>query len=149
MSARVVAIDIKAPPLKPNVDLFALMDVRFLGFCQPFDLIIAKDIIEHVPHPKSAMQEFAMMLKENGKVIITVPSSQAPFLWDDYTHVRPFTKKSLSQLLFDSGFEIIFMKYVATPVTGDTLLRLKGFLDALADIGFRRGNVLAVARKKN
>jgi 2-polyprenyl-3-methyl-5-hydroxy-6-metoxy-1,4-benzoquinol methylase len=148
LSAQVVAIDVKAPQFKPRVNHFALMDVHFLGFLPQFDLIIAKDIIEHVLNPRNAMKEFALMLKENGVIIITVPSPQAPFLWDDYTHIRPFTKKSLSQLLFDSGFEPILIKNVAAPTSGAALLRMTDFWDALANLGFRKGNVLAVARKK-
>lgn len=148
LSATVTAIDLRTPTLKLNVDHFAVMDVRSLGFCESFDLIIAKDVLEHLSCPKSAMKEFAMVLKSNGKIIITAPSPQAPFLWDDPTHVRPFTKESLSLLLVDSGFEVIFMKYLAAPTHGAALLRMEGFLNSLADRGFRRGNVLAVGRKR-
>lgn len=94
------------------------------------------------------MEQFSKVLKTNGKIIIIVPSPQAPFLWDDYTHVRPFTKASLTQLLTDSGFEVITLKYEAAPTPGAALLGMKGFLDSLADKGFRKGNLLAVARKQ-
>jgi hypothetical protein len=40
------------------------------------------------------------------------------------------------------------MKYLAAPTHGAALLRLEGFLNSLADRGFRRGNVLAVGRKR-
>lgn len=149
LPATVTAIDLKVPTLKFNADHFAVMDVTSLGFRESFDLITAKDILEHLSCPKSAMKEFAMVLKNNGKIIITVLSPQAPFLWDDYTHVRPFTKESLSQLLVGSGFEVIFMRYLAAPTPGAALLRMEGFLNSLADRGFRRGNVLAVGRKRD
>ena len=148
LSATVTAIDLKIPYSQCNVD-FAVMDANFLGFSQAFDLIIAKDIIEHLANPRKAMEQFSGALRENGKIIITVPSPQAPFLWDDYTHVRPFTKASLSQLLADSGFEVLFMKYQAAPTPGAALLKLKGLLDYLADKGFRKGNLFALAKKTN
>ena len=148
LSATVVAIDIKTPAQKPNVEHFAVMDVRFLGFSESFDLIVAKDILEHLFCPMSAMKEFARILKNNGKIIITAPSPQAPFLWNDYTHVRPFTKASLSQLLKDSGFQVLFMRYLPAPTHGAALLRMEGFLSFLANRGFRKGNIIAVARKK-
>lgn len=148
LSATVTAVDLRTPFMKCNVDNSAVMDVRLLGFSEAFDLVIAKDIIEHLSDPKSALEQFSKALKSNGKIIINVPSPQAPYLWDDYTHVRPFTKASLFHLLADSGFEVLFMKYLAAPTTGAALMRLKGILDSLGDKGFRKGDLLAVARKK-
>lgn len=145
----IIAIDIRPQSQRFNVH-FAMMDVRCLGLpSESFDLIIAKDTLEHLSCPILAMEEFARMLKKNGKLIITVPLPQAPFLWDDYTHVRPFTKVSLSRLLEDSGFEIVSMKYLAiSTIAGGAFLRIDGFLNSLANLGFRRGNILAVGRKK-
>ena len=147
-SATVVGVDSGAKAQKCNVEHFAVMDVRSLGFSESFDLVIAKDVLEHLANPMSAMKEFGRILKKDGKIIITVPSPQAPFLWDDYTHVRPFTKASLYKLLVESGFEVIFMRYLAAPTPGAALLRIEGFLNSLADKGFRRGNVLAVGIKR-
>jgi len=148
LSATVIGVDLETPTRKFNCEHFAVMDVRSLGFSESIDLIIAKDILEHLSCPMSAMKEFARILKKNGRIIITVPSPQAPFLWDDYTHVRPFTKASLSKLLVDSGFEVLFMRYLAAPTPGAALLRIEGFLNSLADMGFRKGNVLAVGIKR-
>ena len=110
--------------------------------------MIAKDVLEHLSCPMTTMKEFARVLKKNGRIIITVPSPQAPFLWDDYTHVRPFTKESLTKLMVHSGFEVLFMRYLAAPTPGAALLRLERFLNSLADRGFRKGNVLAVGIKR-
>ena len=149
LSATVTAVDLKTPHSQCNVEFSAIMDVSHLGFSKAFDLVIAKDIIEHLSNPRKAMEQFSTALKDDGKIIITVPSPQAPFLWDDYTHVRPYTKTSLSQLLADSGFEVIFMNYQAAPTPGAALLRLKGLIDYLADKGVRKGNLFAVAKKTN
>jgi len=148
LSATIVAVDVKTKTERSNVEHFAVMDVRSLGFSESFDLVIAKDIVEHLADPVSAMKEFSRVLKDDGKIIITVPSPQAPFLWDDFTHVRPFTKASLSKLMAESGFVVVFIRYLAAPTPGAALLRMEGFLNSLADKGFRRGNVLAVGIKK-
>jgi SAM-dependent methyltransferase len=147
LSATVIGIDLKTPTQKFNCEHFAVMDVEHLGFSRSIDLVIAKDVLEHLYSPINAMKEFAGILKDNGKILITAPSPQAPFLWDDYTHIRPFTKASLSKLLVKSGFEVLFMRYLAAPTSGAALLRIEGILNSLADRGFRRGNVLAVGIK--
>ncbi len=147
LSATVTSVDLRTPPTTCDVDNPAVMDVRFLGFSEVFDLVIAKDIIEHLSNPKKAIEQFHGVLKDDGKLIVNVPTPRAPYLWDDYTHVRPYTKESLTHLLADSGFEPIYLRYSAAPTPGAALFRLKGLLDALADIGLRRGDLIAVARK--
>ncbi|MCW4010010.1 MAG: class I SAM-dependent methyltransferase [Candidatus Bathyarchaeota archaeon] len=152
LSATLTSVDIKSELLKGNSSRYtyaAAMDVRHLGFSEAFDLILAKDIIEHMVNPAAAMEQFRQALKENGKIFITVPSPQAPYFWDDYTHIRPFTKASLSHLLMESGFEILHMHYLARPTIGASLLRLKGAFDALAEHGFRRGDLMAIAQKNS
>jgi hypothetical protein len=47
-----------------------------------------------------------------------------------------------------AGFKVSFMRYLAAPTAGASLLRMEGFLNSLADKGFRRGNVLAVGIKR-
>jgi len=130
LSATVTAVDVETPSQKPNVKDFALMDVQALGFPETFDLVIAKDILEHLHHPLSAMKEFARVLKNKGKILITVQSPQVPFLWDDYTHMRPLTKASLYKLLLTSGFEVRYIGYLAAPTPGAALLRMKGVLNS-------------------
>jgi len=148
-AATVIGIDLKVPPREVKSKNFLVMSVEHLGFSSnSFDCIIAKDILEHLIFPLNAMKEFHRVLKNKGKIIITVPSSKAPFLWEDYTHVRPFTKKSLHQLFVDSKFEVICMKYLAASTSGAALLRIESIFDFLARLGLRRGNILAIGQKQ-
>lgn len=134
---------------KINNLVFLRMNVEFLGFQQSsFDCILAKDIIEHLIFPLEAMKEFNRVLNHKGKLIISTPSDKASFLWDDYTHVRPFTKKSLRKLLEDSNFKVIAIGYLATSTKGASFLKINYLLDLLAKIGIRRGNVWAIGQKK-
>jgi len=144
----VISVDIRKPIAEYRVDSFVVMDIQQIGLTKAFDLIIAKDVVEHVVYPRKALQQFHSVLKTNGKIIIDVPSPSAPYLWDDYEHVRPYTKESMTKLLLDSGFRPIYMRYLAAPTPGATLLRFKGLIDKLADKGLRRGDLIAVAKKQ-
>jgi 2-polyprenyl-3-methyl-5-hydroxy-6-metoxy-1,4-benzoquinol methylase len=149
LDASVVSVDIRKTPLKSNKNNPVQMDIRHLGFTETFDVVIAKDIIEHLVDPASAMREFASVLKPNGKIYIDCPPPGVPYFWDDYEHVRPYTKNSLAYLLDDTGFEIIYSRYLARPTFGAALFCYKGVIDALADkVGLRKGSLIAVARKK-
>jgi 2-polyprenyl-3-methyl-5-hydroxy-6-metoxy-1,4-benzoquinol methylase len=148
ISANVVSVDLRAETLKRNKNNPVMMDIRSLGFTEAFDLVVAKDIIEHLVEPEKAMRQFASVLKPEGKILVNVPTPGTPYFWDDYTHVRPYTKVSLAQLLDETGFEIVYTHYLAKPTIGAALFNFTAIVDGLADLGFRRGSVIAIARKK-
>jgi SAM-dependent methyltransferase len=148
LEATVTSVDIRPKSLKNNPnEQTAAMDVRYLGFGESFDLVLAKDILEHLTNPMAALKQFDLVLKPDGKLFVNVPSPQAPYFWDDHTHIRPYTKCSLNHMLMESGFKVLYMRYLARPTAGASLLRLKGFFDALAEKGYRRGDLVAVAQK--
>jgi SAM-dependent methyltransferase len=74
-----------------------------------FDLILCLDVIEHIANDMKALSEMKKMLKENGKIIITVPAM--PFLYgkrDRYLgHYRRYSKKQFSDLIINSGFKTL------------------------------------------
>ena len=72
-----------------------------------FDGIIAKDILEHVYNPSLIMTEMHRILKPNKKAIISVPMAKPSIVWDDYTHIRGFTKKAIIKMVRDHHFELI------------------------------------------
>ena len=47
-----------------------------------FDGVVASEILEHIPDDKKALKEIERILKPGGKVIISVPNKNYPFLWD-------------------------------------------------------------------
>lgn len=146
--AKIVSIDINIHDNLVEPGFFLRMSVEYLGFQDSsFDCIIAKDIIEHLIFPLDSMKEFHRVLKVGGKIIVTVPSNKASFLWDDYTHVRPFTEKSLRKLFVDAEFEVLHVGYLAASTPGASFLRVHDLLDLLARLGIRRGNIWAVGQK--
>jgi len=91
---RVMKIDV-------DKELFKLESNKYRG-------IYAKHIIEHLQNPLNFLKEIKRILKPGGKAIISTPN--CPYMlkrgfWDDYTHQRPFTKKSLKMIAYDVGFK--------------------------------------------
>lgn len=70
------------------------------------DGIMCAHLLEHLQEPEKAFQEFRRVLKVGGVVIVRVPPFDSSF-YDDWTHVRPFTKKTLVRLATVYGFKII------------------------------------------
>ncbi len=79
-----------------------------------FDVVRAQNIIEHLNQPENLIIEAKRILKTDGFLIIHVPTHFSTFypitnFWDDYTHVRPFTKRGLLRLLTDFDFQTIYL----------------------------------------
>jgi SAM-dependent methyltransferase len=84
-----------------------------------FDVVRLKEIIEHLDDPLTVVRAVAPLLVPGGLLIAHVPSVYSQFFpvgnfWDDYTHVRPFSRTGLRRLFIDAGFEIVRIEgYVA------------------------------------
>ncbi len=59
-----------------------------------FDVILANDILEHVPDLVTAMTNCKELLKVGGQMRIHVPYDLSYGAWQDPTHVRAFNEKS-------------------------------------------------------
>jgi len=71
------------------------------------DNAFCKSVIEHIRNPENLIQEAYRVLKSLGMLVIMTPDwkSQMNHFWDDYTHVHPYTQKSLMNLLKIYGFK--------------------------------------------
>ena len=72
-----------------------------------FDFIFSKSVIEHVRNADNFVLETKRVLKKGGIAIIMCPDwgTQYQHYWDDYTHVQPWTRKSLQNCMRINGFE--------------------------------------------
>ena len=59
-----------------------------------FDGVVAKDVLEHLDDPVSAVREIRRVLRPGGRVFASSPDAQR-WVWNDYTHKRPFTRRAL------------------------------------------------------
>jgi SAM-dependent methyltransferase len=80
---------------------------------ETFDAIICQHVIEHLLYPMGLMDGITSVLKTGGTLFIETPNWTrmfAPFahfyFYNDYTHIRIFSKFGMSRLLLDSGFTI-------------------------------------------
>lgn len=70
-----------------------------------FDGVVLKDVLEHVADPVALVRDVHRLLRPGGRVFASSPDAQR-WVWDDYTHRRPFTRKSFRLLFADQGFEV-------------------------------------------
>lgn len=73
------------------------------------DIVFSKSVIEHVSNTDNFLSEIFRVLKPGGLAILLTPDwrTQAHIFWDDYTHVKPWTRKGLQNALKIHGFEKI------------------------------------------
>jgi 2-polyprenyl-3-methyl-5-hydroxy-6-metoxy-1,4-benzoquinol methylase len=88
-------------------------------FKEQFDVVFSKSVIEHLWKPDNFIKEIKRVLKPNGKVVIMTPDwqSQMRIFYNDYTHVHPYDKDSLRDLLEIYNFkEIETEKFYQLPI---------------------------------
>lgn len=74
---------------------------------ESFDVVFSKSFIEHIKDPAFFLSECPRILRPKGKVIILTPDWEAntKIFYDDVTHVKPFTRESLEQILLLCSFK--------------------------------------------
>lgn len=85
-----------------------------------FDIVFCKSLIEHLENPEFFIKECFRVLKVGGKILILTPDWEANYkiFFDDFTHIKPFTKISLSQLLETYNFSnISVIRFRQLPLT--------------------------------
>lgn len=117
-----------------------------------FDGVVMKDLLEHVPDPVGLVLEVHRVLRPGGLVFASSPDAQR-WVWDDYTHRRPFTRKGFRLLFSDQGFREVRTGYESVmPGTSIVSARLPSHRRPLplrwaAWLPIVRRNVWATARR--
>ncbi|GEM_PF-2027175 len=91
-----------------------------------FDVIYSHAVFEHLYNPRMVLTELSKKLKENGLLMITgIPNVRSLFInlgIDSFDgnipliHLNYFSKKTLSELLTVTGFEILQIKTWGVPL---------------------------------
>lgn len=95
---------------------------------QSLDYVICADVLEHLRDPASILRRLRKFLKQDGRMIVSLPNaSNRRLLWDlalhnewryapsgimDATHLRWFTRKSAQRLLEEAGLRVLHSEYV-------------------------------------
>jgi SAM-dependent methyltransferase len=70
-----------------------------------FQAVFCCWLFEHLAEPERGLAEIFRVLRPGGYACVIVPSpNDMVAFYDDYTHVRPYTPASLTQLAEDVGF---------------------------------------------
>lgn len=110
---RLHGLDVGEVPLgktAPNIE-FTRGDVTTFSTETKYDLVIAIDVLEHLARPEQLIHTAGKALRTQGEIYVNAPSVTKLLLlgdenfFSDYSHVRPFSVKSMTRLLHDHGFQ--------------------------------------------
>lgn len=71
-----------------------------------FDNIICTEVLEHIPYPNEAIQEFSRLMKPGGTLILTAPYACLPHM-QPYFFYSGFSKEWYKEILTKNSFEIL------------------------------------------
>ncbi|MCX7014576.1 MAG: class I SAM-dependent methyltransferase [Candidatus Sumerlaeota bacterium] len=103
-----------------NVD-FVNADVAEADLGTPADLAICSEVLEHLPNDGAMLERINSLLREGGRLFLTVPSSDAPLhrlamrlhgrnrFDEEVGHVRRYNEAEIASLLTNHGFAIEHM----------------------------------------
>lgn len=80
---------------------------RFPYDSSSLDIVFSKSVIEHIANSDNFISEIRRVLNPGGLAILLTPdwNTQAHIFWDDYTHIKPWTRKGLQNALKYHRFE--------------------------------------------
>ena len=125
------------------LDRFIFGDIEKIElpeYNQYFDLILLPDVLEHLFEPKSVLETLKKYLKEDGKIIVSMPNIRyysalykivfkGDFKYEesgifDYTHVRFYCRKNIQDLLETAGYTILKQESSIKNYQGKSLSKL-------------------------
>jgi len=120
--AKVTALDLSEHNLKRIRELDPRIDTVLGDACKIppgdrlYDLIVALEVLEHIPEPAQALNSLKLRLKPGGKLIITVPYKEVIRTslcihcnqpTPQNAHLHSFDTLSMTRLLTDCGYRIL------------------------------------------
>jgi 2-polyprenyl-3-methyl-5-hydroxy-6-metoxy-1,4-benzoquinol methylase len=103
------ALYIYPPPMQQHTGSLVFHDNLEKIQMKSYDYIAAFEVLEHIENDKEALMNWKNYLKDNGKIIMTVPAHMKLFSNNDIYggHFRRYEKPELISLLNNCGFQIV------------------------------------------
>lgn len=97
-------------------------DIKQSPFKDHFDAIGMFDVLEHIENDSEVLKKISDMLKNNGKLILTVPAHR--WLWSryDYSHKRRYNLGRIRRI-FKNNFKILEAKHFFVSIVPLLLVR--------------------------
>jgi SAM-dependent methyltransferase len=73
-----------------------------------YDVVLCTQVLEHVPYPAAALRELHRVLRDSGRLFVTVP--QGFGIHGEPYNFFYFTKYGLELILKDAGFEVLTVR---------------------------------------
>jgi 2-polyprenyl-3-methyl-5-hydroxy-6-metoxy-1,4-benzoquinol methylase len=79
---------------------FDVASIEEFESADPFDCVIATDVLEHIEDDRTAFRKLAALVRASGRLVITVPAGQWLFGYHDEQlgHYRRYSRRSLRTL---------------------------------------------------
>lgn len=89
-----------------------------------FDYLFAFEVLEHIPDDYSALRFWTELLRDKGRIVVSVPAHQRKFSREDRRvgHVRRYEREALVDLLDRAGYENICIINYGFPLGNFTRL---------------------------
>jgi SAM-dependent methyltransferase len=125
---------LEIPGVRERTDAFIQADLSQgipAAIGADYDVVIAGDIIEHLPRPAQTLREILRVLRPGGQLLLSVPNFGhwyprsrvllGLFGYDrrgilDDTHLRFFTRSTLRRLVRGCGFDILDERTTGLPL---------------------------------
>ena len=118
---------------RPHYESFYEADLMTLAALPeaPFDVVVAGDVLEHLPRPRAALRLLAGFLGPGGRLLFSVPNVAflsvrlgllvGRFEYGergvlDRDHLRFFTRRSLCRLIRDESLELVRLLPLPAPI---------------------------------
>ncbi|CAM4433608.1 class I SAM-dependent methyltransferase [Flavobacterium terrigena] len=115
-------------------------EIHLEQYVNYFDVIFLPDVLEHLLEPKNVLNKISQYLKNDGKIIISMPNIRhysainkiffkGDFSYEesgifDYTHLRFYCRKNIIQLIEQSNYKVIIEQSSIKNYKGKSLTKI-------------------------
>jgi 2-polyprenyl-3-methyl-5-hydroxy-6-metoxy-1,4-benzoquinol methylase len=103
-------------------------DINQSPFRDHFDVVGMFDVLEHIKNDEQALESVSKILKDHGKIILTVPAHK--WLWSrhDYSHKRRYNLGRIRKIFKKNNLKILEAKHFFVSIV--PLLLARSFLQS-------------------